>query len=405
MNDQTAFLESDPPHWAARGLSTLIIVLFALMLLAAAIVHVPETVTGRFTLVPITGTDPVRTAREGIVVDVRAHEGDSVPRGAPLFVIRSSSVNDRTADRRTMESQRRSNTERLLLLEQQYRGSRRADSAEARRLQVRATYLERLIKSKTLRLAVMQEIADSSVAGAQRGALGTVEVQRLELDARSLGEEVETATNDLAETRADLARLDEAVVTRQLEYRQARATIEEALERDAIRASSLGRDPVSSSDSGFVLVAPCAGTLLRLRVNAPGAVVREGDTLAEVACQGAPLQGELMLPQAGVPLVQRGQGVKLRFDAFPYQRYGVRFGTVRWLGPAGLSAQDSGAFRAIVDLSESSIRVRGRMRPLLPGMGGQADIVVGRRSLVSYAFEPLRALKESFADAPADSTP
>ena len=405
MNDQTAFLESDPPHWAARGLSTLIIVLFALMLLAAAIVHVPETVTGRFTLVPITGTDPVRTAREGIVVDVRAHEGDSVPRGAPLFVIRSSSVNDRTADRRTMESQRRSNTERLLLLEQQYRGSRRTDSAEARRLQVRATYLERLIKSKTRRLAVMQEIADSSVAGAQRGALGTVEVQRLELDARSLGEEVETATNDLAETRADLARLDEAVVTRQLEYRQARATIEEALERDAIRASSLGRDPVSSSDSGFVLVAPCAGTLLRLRVNAPGAVVREGDTLAEVACQGAPLQGELMLPQAGVPLVQRGQGVKLRFDAFPYQRYGVRFGTVRWLGPAGLSAQDSGAFRAIVDLSESSIRVRGRMRPLLPGMGGQADIVVGRRSLVSYAFEPLRALKESFADAPADSTP
>ena len=132
--------------------------------------------------------------------------------------------------------------------------------------------------------------------------------------------------------------------------------------------------------------------------------MREGDTLAEVACDGAPLQGELVLPQAGVPLVQKGQGVKLRFDAFPYQRYGVRFGTVRWLGPAGLSVQDSGAFRAIVDLTESSIRVRGKMRPLLPGMGGQADIVVGRRSLVSYAFEPLRALKESFADAPADST-
>ena len=50
--DETAFLESDPPHWAARGLSTIIIVLFVLMLLAAAVVHVPETVSGRFTLVP-----------------------------------------------------------------------------------------------------------------------------------------------------------------------------------------------------------------------------------------------------------------------------------------------------------------------------------------------------------------
>lgn len=405
MSDDDAFLESDPPHWAARGLSILVITLFVIGLLAAAIVHVPETVSGRFTLVPITGTDPVRTSREGIVTAVRVHEGDSVSRGAPLFVIRSSSVNDRTADRRTLETQQRGNTERLLLLDLQYRGSRRADSAEARRLQSRAAYLDRQIKSKTRRLTVMQEIADSSAAGAERGALGRVEVQRLELDARVLSEEVDAASNDLAETRADIARVEQAGVARQLEYRQARAAIEEAMERDGIRASSLGRDPVSSSDSGFVLTAPCAGTLLRLRVNAAGAVVREGDTLAEVACQGAPLQGELVLPQAGVPLVQKGQGVKLRFDAFPYQRYGVRFGTVRWLGPAGLSAQDSGAFRAIVDLSESSIRVRGKMRPLLPGMGGQADIVVGRRSLVSYAFEPLRALKESFADAPADSTP
>ena len=77
---------------------------------------------------------------------------------------------------------------------------------------------------------------------------------------------METATNDLAETRADIARLAQAVITRQLEYRQARGSIEEALERDAIRASSLSRDPGTSSDSGLVLVAPCAGTMLRLRV-------------------------------------------------------------------------------------------------------------------------------------------
>ena len=37
MSDETAFLESDPPHWAARGLSLIIIAMFALMLLAAAV--------------------------------------------------------------------------------------------------------------------------------------------------------------------------------------------------------------------------------------------------------------------------------------------------------------------------------------------------------------------------------
>ena len=124
--------------------------------------------------------------------------------------------------------------------------------------------------------------------------------------------------------------------------------------------------------------------------------------LGEVACRGEKLQGELVVPEAGVPLVQPGQGVKLRFDAFPYQRYGVRFGTVRWLGPAGseAGAGENSSFRAFVELRDSAVRVRGSMRPLMPGMSGQADIVVGRRSLASYAFEPLRALKESFAEAP-----
>jgi len=54
-----------------------------------------------------------------------------------------------------------------------------------------------------------------------------------------------------------------------------------------------------------------------------------------------------------------------------------------------------------VQLPDTAVKVRGRMRPLLAGMGGFADIVVGRRLLLSYAFEPLRALRESFVDAPA----
>jgi membrane fusion protein len=132
-------------------------------------------------------------------------------------------------------------------------------------------------------------------------------------------------------------------------------------------------------------------------------VVKEGEVLSEIACDGARLQGELELPQAGVPMVRAGQGVKLRFDAFPYQRYGVRFGTVRWLGPSGSTERDSGAFRALVDLQDSIIRVQGRAEPLRPGMGGLADIVVGRRSLVSFALEPVRALKESFAEPPPSS--
>lgn len=38
--------------------------------------------------------------------------------------------------------------------------------------------------------------------------------------------------------------------------------------------------------------------------------------------------------------------------------------------------------------------------PMNRGMGGRADVIVGRRRLVAYAFEPVRQLRETLADAP-----
>ena len=398
------FLETDPPHWAARAVSRIIIGLTLLLLLASLVVHVPETVTGRFTLVPVNGTDPVRTLKEGVVTRINARESDTVAAGTPLFVIRSSAAIERGTERRTLETSSRANGERLAILRTEREVRRRADSAELQRLHGRIGFLERQIKSKERRLALLREIADSSSEGAARGALARFEASRLELDFRTLEEELSAANNELAESREDVARVEREQRLRELEYDQARRTLEESLETQGIRLGALTTDLAGLTDSGVVLKAPCAGTVLRIRVNAPGAVVREGDMLAELACRGERLQAELVLPQSGVPLVQPGQGVKLKFDAFPYQRYGVRFGEVKWLGSAGAGLSDSAAFRALVNLPESEIRVRGRMRPLLAGMGGFADIVVGRRSLLSFAFEPLRALRESFVEAPTQAS-
>jgi membrane fusion protein len=340
--------------------------------------------------------------RGGVVTAVRANDGDSVTRGAPLFVVRSSALSDRSADRLSFESQKRGSEARLAILEGQYRIRRRADSADERRLLARIAYLERQITSKTRRLGLLREIADSSAAGASRGSIGRFEASRLEFDARSLAEEVEGSEQELAEVRADVSRLESDRRQRDLDHQEARRALEETIETAGIRAGSLQSDLANITDSGLVLNAPCTGTLIRLRVKSPGAVVPEGAILGEVACRGELLQGELEVPESGLPFIQPGQAVKLRFDAFPYQRYGVRFGTVRWLGPAGIDVgEDSSAFRALVVLRDSAIRVRGQLRPLLAGMSGQADIVVGRRSLASYAFEPIRALKESLAEVPA----
>jgi hypothetical protein len=72
---------------------------------------------------------------------------------------------------------------------------------------------------------------------------------------------------------------------------------------------------------------------------------------------------------------------------------------VRWVSPASVTIRDRQVFRVLVDLEERAVSVRkGEARPLMAGMGGRADVVVGRRSLIAYAFEPIRVLRETLSD-------
>jgi multidrug efflux pump subunit AcrA (membrane-fusion protein) len=397
---ETAYLDTTPPHLVARGLAYVTIALFVVAIVVALVVQVPETVSGRFMLVPRDGADPVRALKEGVVSEVRVHEGDVVPRGAVLMLIRSAPLSDRSSEQRTLENQRRTDLERLRIAASQYETRQRSDAAEEQRLKARVAFLEQLIASKQNRLTQTRALADSALAGVRSGSVARLDASRLDIEAITLSEDVQVASNDLLDTRAAAARLSRDEESRDLEYREARRGLAESIETARIRIAALQGDLVNLTDAGLAILAPCEGTVLRLRVGSPGAIVSEGEILSELACVGHRLEAEFSLPQSGVPMVRPGQRVKLRFDAFPYQRFGVQSGTVRWLGPTGMLGGDSTAFRALIDLSGDSIRVRGQPRPLLAGMGGLADVVVGRRSLVSYAVEPIRALRENLADTP-----
>jgi multidrug efflux pump subunit AcrA (membrane-fusion protein) len=398
--DETAFLESEPPHWVARGLAWAILTLFVVSIAGSILISVPETVSGRFMLVPQQGADPVRALKEGVVSEVRVQEGEQVRRGAVLLVLNSAPLSDRSSELRTLETQRRTDQERLTIAASQQETRLRESVAEDQRLRTKAAFLERLVASKQHRLGQTRQLADSAMVGMRSGSVGRLEATRLDIEVSTLAEEAEIAQNDLDDTRAAIARLARDVEARALEYRETRRGLQENVETAEIRIASLQRALVNLSERGLDVTAPCDGTVLRLRVGAAGAVVSEGEVLSEVACSGSRLVAQFMLPEAGVPRVKAGQVVKLRFDAFPYQRHGIQYGAVRWLGSAGTLGADSNTFRALVDLQTDSIRVLGQPRALLAGMSGRADVVVGRRSLVSYAFEPIRALRENLAEGP-----
>jgi membrane fusion protein len=393
------FLDAEPPPWAARSVATILLLLFVAAAIALVVVKVPETISATFVLAPVRGTDPVRTLHDGIVAQVNVEDAQTVQKGAALFIVASEPVGDRAAERQTLGARLSSVGDRLANERQKYENQRRADDQERERLTQRIANIEKQIELKQQQAALLQDIAARQKRSFDEGVGTWMDASRQKLEADKLSVDVEQLKADLADTRNALARLTYEIASRRAAYAEVTRDIDEQTSAYRVRKGVL--DQERARDGNAMLVeAPCAGTIVKLHVRSPGAVVHEDDVLAEVVCQGERMQAELTLPERGMALVRTGQPVKLLYDAFPYERYGAQYGTLRWLSPASTATPGGPAFRALVDLDSGTVGVQGAKRPVLPGMSGRAAVIVGRRSLASYALEPLRQMRESLATGP-----
>ena len=112
-------------------------------------------------------------------------------------------------------------------------------------------------------------------------------------------------------------------------------------------------------------------------------------------------------PSRGVGFVRPGQRVLLRYQAFPYQKFGhyeARVANVSRtaVSPSELPVQLSGlsslyganepVYRIEATLSGQSINAYGKAVPLQPGMQLEADVVIEKRRLFEWMLDPLFTL-------------
>src|SRR5438067_544364 len=112
-NQLPPFLEVDPPHWAARGVSYLLILFFFMVSVASFVIRVSQTVSSPFSLLPMQGTDPMRALYDGTILEVRASEGQVVKKGSPIFIMRAEDAVDRASEYKTLETKLKGSNETL----------------------------------------------------------------------------------------------------------------------------------------------------------------------------------------------------------------------------------------------------------------------------------------------------
>lgn len=398
IDAKTSFLELTPPHWAARGLAWSLIIVFALGAIASIAITLPEKVTAQFVLSPVRGADPVKAIRGGVVTEMLAVEGQMVNQGDLLVTLRSDSAANQTAELQTIETQLAGSGDSYLNAKRKLESVQLTDEQEARKLESRVRHLDALIGHKRQQLALTERMKDSYEKLFREGIASQAQLTGKLIEVSELNSEIERLAAEQNDARAEAEKLKLAGVTRQTEFREFEREMKEKNKTGEIRAEALKSGLSNIDGNQLRLLAPCTGVILKLNVKDRGAMVGEGETVAELACGGNQLVAELTVPESGVGKLKLDQSVKLKYDAFPYQRFGAKHGRLVWLSPAKTETAEN--FTARVELTEKEITVKGQPHNLNSGMTGTAEIVVGKRTLLSYVFEPIKQLRENLADVP-----
>lgn len=244
-----------------------------------------------------------------------------------------------------------------------------------------------------------------------RVASAAAELQRLQnlKDAKFLSEAaVSKARDDWLEQQAALEALrrQRTALARELRAGESELPAVELRTRNQLeqldrQASELQQGMVQEDvRREYVLRAPFAGTFTNL-VAAPGEALAEGAPIA-VVVPGGGLHARLLVPTRAIGFIRPGDAVVLRYEAFPFQHYGQYAGTVErvsrevWvpgdkLGPLAVREP---VYRVDVRLSEREIQAGGAALPLRPGMLLSADVLLERRKVWQWLFEPALALRE-----------
>jgi membrane fusion protein len=152
-----------------------------------------------------------------------------------------------------------------------------------------------------------------------------------------------------------------------------------------------------------VIRAPMAGVVTNIAVNR-GQSISADAPLAMVLPKGSGMHVELLVPTRAIGFVKPGQEVVLRYDAFPYERFGQYRGLVSdisrnvWspgerIGP--ISAREP-VYRVDVKLDKQTVSALDQEFALRPGMLVNADLLLEKRTLLEWIFEPVLQLKGRF---------
>ncbi|TAE59455.1 MAG: HlyD family type I secretion periplasmic adaptor subunit [Nostocales cyanobacterium] len=148
-----------------------------------------------------------------------------------------------------------------------------------------------------------------------------------------------------------------------------------------------------------IVRSPIDGTIFALAVKKPGAVVQPGQMIAQIAPKGSTLILKAQMPSQQSGFVKVGMPVKIKFDAYPFQEYGISKGYITWISPDTQIDENSRnqieTYQLEIALEQPYIQVGDQRVPLTPGQTATAEVIIRQRRVIDFILDPFKKLQHN----------
>jgi HlyD family secretion protein len=388
----------------------------------AAFAEIDEVVKAQGRLVTPSANIVVQPLETSIIRSIDVRVGQVVKKGARLATLDATDAN---ADQAQLQLKFASLDTQVKRLEAELAGRANAanDSAgsadtvlqdslaQERRANFAAqsARLEQAIARARARLDT--NLRDQDVLGERTRSLREVETMQETLvaqkfgaklsllDARNRRMEVERdfglSKSQAPELRRELAGLEaekrafvngwrQKIMEDMLTMSRERDGLAEQLKKSALRHSMV------------VLTAPVDAMVQDIAKLSQGSVAQGGERMFTLVPVGSALDAEVQIDSLDIGQVKPGDKVHIKLDAFPFQKHGTLDATVRTLSedafrretPSPTAGTDA-YYVSRIDFGKGVLKNMAPQARLLPGMTLTAEIVVGKRTVLSYLLWPL----------------
>lgn len=364
---------------------------------------VPQIEAAPGFLEPMQGIARVRTVRAGMLSAIHVHEGQLVAAGDVIATLRSDETTESGASvgkeiASTLKAEERELEGQIALEGNWVRAEGRRLTALVDALKHEVEVLERMHQTKLDAVAIEQKNAELIRPLSRQGVISSEEQHRRDMTVIAQQQAAQNGERELAARSAQLkaARIDLQQLPAQSAQRQ--RTIREALAN--VRQRLIEQD----ARSAITVRAPMSGQVAAVFA-LTGSTVESGTLLASIVPETSEMRARLFVPSRAIGNVREGQRVAIRYDAFPYQKYGTFAGRIASMSRVVVLPGDldriapvrlaEPAYELNVTLDRQSVAIReGVQFRLRPDMLLTAHIETERRPILAWIAESVLGIPQ-----------